>query len=168
MTNKKIILPALVAVFALMFVAAVPHVLAEPGDGKDWTGDRSYDHAKKMKSHMAITVEGFVGSIAVPDMSEVEDKKAVYEELKSKVTVKISDAAAAAESAGLDVTSAKLAKAVNENGEKFVVWKLIEKNRDSSSETVTKTIFVIDAADITNTATVTKEHTAARITQSND
>jgi len=152
MTNKKIMLPAFVAVFALMFVAVAPNVIAEPGDN-------SYDYDKKAhKSHEPIMIEGFVGSIAVPDMSEVEDKRAVYEELKSQITVKLSDAAAVAESAGLDPTNGKLAKVVNENGERFVVWKLIEKNKDSNLETVTKTIFVVDAAYTANTATVTKEY----------
>ncbi|NND86382.1 MAG: hypothetical protein HKM23_03435 [Nitrosopumilus sp.] len=152
MTNKKIMLPVFVAVFALMFVAIAPNVIAE-------SGDNSYDYDKKAhKGHKTVMVEGFVGSIAVPDMSEVEDKKAVYEELKSRVTVKLSDAAVVAENAGLAITKGKMAKVVNENGEKFVVWKLIEKNKDSNSETVTKTIFVVDAADVTNTSIVTKEY----------
>ena len=121
-------------------------------------------HADKMgdkynKHHqIMVKVEGFVGAIPVPDMSEVEDKKAVYEELKSQVAVKLSEAAAAAEDAGLDITKGELGKAVNENGKKFIVWKLIEKNKDADSDTVTKTILVIDAADITNTAIVTKEY----------
>ena len=59
----------------------------------------------------------------------------------------------------MDITKGELGKAVNENNEKFLVWKLIEKNNDDANlDVVTKTILVIDAADITNTATVTKEY----------
>ena len=234
MNSKKYVLPAFTAVFALMFVAATPHILAEPGQGQNWDdGDYHGDYANKdirqdmaeklnsycemspeeqsalIKEHnkteemvakmneycsldeagkqafveehkeqyrkhhhadkqndkynkhhqMMVKVEGFVGAIPVPDMSEVEDKKAVYEELESQITVKLSEAAAAAEDAGLDITKGELGKAVNENNEKFLVWKLIEKNNDDAdSDMITKTILVIDAADITNTATVTKEY----------
>ena len=158
-TTTKYVLPAFAAVFALMFVAAAPNVIAEPGEGKNWTnGDGAYDHAKKMqKGHMAITVEGFTGSIIVPDMSEVDDKKTAHEALKGQVTVKLSEAAAAAENAGLDVMKASIGMAINENDERYVVWTLTEMNKDSESETMSKTIFVIDAADVTNTAQVTKE-----------
>lgn len=160
--TTKFLLPAFAAVFALMFVAAAPHVMAEPGEGKTWTGgerDGDYNHAKMAhKGHMAMTVEGFTGSIPVSDMSNMEDKKAAYEELKSQVTVRLSEAAAAAEDAGLDVSKAELTKVVNENEEKFIVWKLVEKNQNSDSDMVTKTIFVVDAGDIANTTTVTKEY----------
>ena len=141
-----------------MFVAtAASYVTAEPDEGKNWTGDGHYKYANDMhKGHMAIIIEGFRGSIEVPDMSEIEDKRGSYETLKEQVTVNFSEAAFAAENAGLDVTKGELGKIVNENGEKFVVWKLIEKNKGLG--TITKTIFVIDAADITNTATITKEY----------
>ncbi len=162
-TKVKYVLPAFVAVFALMFVAAAPHVMAEPGEGKTWTGGErdgdDYNHAKMAhKAHTAMTVEGFTGSIQVPDMSDIEDKKAVYEELKSQVTVRLSEAATAAEDAGLDVSKAELTKVVNENEEKFIVWKLVEKTQNSDSDMITKTIFVVDAGDISNTATITKEY----------
>ena len=159
--TTKFLLPAFAAVFALMFVAVAPHVMAEPSEGKTWTGGEGddYKHAKMAhKAHTAMTVEGFTGSILVPDMSDMEDKKAAYEELKSQVTVRLSEAASAAENAGLDVSKAELTKVVNENKEKFIVWKLVEKNKSSDSDMVTKTIFVVDAGDITNTATITKEY----------
>ena len=120
--------------------------------------DKMGDKYNKHHHQMMVRVEGFVGAIPVPDMSEVNDKKAAYEELKSQITVKLSEAAAAAEDAGLDVTKGELGKGVNENGEKFIVWKLIEKNKDADSDTVIKTILVVDAADITNTTIVTKEY----------
>ena len=47
--------------------------------------------------------------------------------------------------------------AVNENGEKFLAWALISIERDSESETATATIYVVDAADVTNTTSITKE-----------
>ena len=162
--TKKYVLPAFVAVFALMFVAATPYVIAEPGEGKGWGnnngGDGVYDHSKKKMNkghHMAVEVEGFTGSIIIPEMSEETDKKADHEALKEQVTVKLSEAAAAAENAGLDVIKGSIGMAVNESGDKYVVWTLAEMNRDSESETMSATIFVVDAADVTNTAQVTKE-----------
>ena len=163
--TKKYVLPAFAAVFALMFVAAATpsYVIAEPGEGKQWGsyGDGAYDdHSKKKMSkghHMTVEVEGFTGSIAFPEMSDVPDKKAAFDALKEQVTVKLSEAAAAAESAGLDVIKGSIGMAVNENGDRYVAWTLAEMNKDSESETMSATIFVVDAADATNTAQVTKE-----------
>ena len=160
MNNKtKYVLPAFAAVFALMFVAAAPHVLAEPVEGKTWTGYGDYKHAKKMHNNhiKMVMVEGFTGSILVPDMSTVEDKREVYESLKEQVTVRLSEAASAAENAELDITKGSIGMAINENNEKYVVWMLAEKNRDSESQTTTVTIFVVDAGELSNTAQVTKE-----------
>ena len=231
-------LPAFAAVFTLMFVAATPYVIAEPGQEKQWaegsSGDGAYDHsakkdikqdmAEKLNSycemsadeqaaliaehnkteekvakmneycslddagkqafieehrdeykkhsddkmrhdyskkqhHMTIKVEGFTGAIVIPEMTEDTDMKALHEDLKSQVTVKFSEAAALAEDAGLDVMKGSIGMAVNENGDKFVVWMLAEMNMDNSSEsdTMSANIFVVDAADATNTAQVTKE-----------
>ena len=160
MNNKtKYVLPAFAAIFALMFVAAAPNVLAEPGDGKAWTGYGDYKHAKKMhNNHLKVVmIDDFTGSITVPDMSKVEDKREVYESLKEQVTVRLSEAASAAENAELNVMKGSIGMAVNENNEKYVVWLLAEKNRDSESQTTTATIFVVDAGDLSNTAQVTKE-----------
>ena len=47
--------------------------------------------------------------------------------------------------------------AINENGEKFVVWMLAEMDKDySESEATSTTVFVVDAADVTNTAQTTR------------
>ncbi|WP_316504495.1 hypothetical protein [Nitrosopumilus sp.] len=117
------------------------------------------DYDKKKQHHMKVKVEGFTGAIAVPEMTEETDMKAVHEELKSQITVKFSEAAALAEEAGLDVMKGSIGMAVNENGDKFVAWMLSEINMDNSeSETVSTTVFVVDAADTTNTAQVTKEY----------
>ena len=117
------------------------------------------DYDKKKQHHMKIQVEGFTGKITVPEMTEETDMKAVHDELKSQVTVKFSEAAALAEDAGLDVMKGSIGMAVNENGDKFVAWMLAEMNMDNSeSETMSTTVFVVDAADATNTAQVTKEY----------
>jgi len=105
-----------------------------------------------------ITVEGFTGAITIPEMTEETDMKAVHEELKSKVTVKFSEAAVLAEDAGLDVMKGSIGMAVNEDGDKFVVWTLAEMNMESSeSDTMSATVFVVDAANAKNTTQVTKE-----------
>ena len=157
-TKTKYVFPAFVAVFALMFVVASPYVMAEPGQGKNWGDHGAYDHSKSMnKGHMTVTVEGFTGSITVPEISEIEDKRQFFENLKGQVTVKFSDAAIAAEDAGLDVMKGSIGMAVNEDDEKYVVWKLAEMSKDVESDTMNATIFIVDAADITNTAQVTKE-----------
>ncbi|MDH3361564.1 MAG: hypothetical protein OEL56_04105 [Nitrosopumilus sp.] len=234
-TKIKYVLPAFAAVFALMFVAATPYVIAEPGQEKQWAdgsskSDATYDHSVKKdikqdmaekinryckmsadeqssliaeynkteeiiakmneycsldeagkqafieeysneykkhsedkmkydskKHHMTIKVKGFTGAIPIPEMTKETDMKAVHEDLKSKVTVKFSEAASLAEDAGLDVMKGSIGIAVNENGDKFVVWTLVEINMESKSETMSTTVFVVDAADATNTTQVTKE-----------
>ncbi len=234
MNNKKYLLPAFAAVFALMFAAATPYVIAEPGQGKDWDRDYTHDYPKKdirkdmaeklnlyceMSSeeqieliekynkteemvskmneycsldeegrqafieehkeqykrhhadkmgdkyskhhHMIVEIDDFTGTIKVPDMSEVEDKKAVHQELKEKVTVKLSKAAAAAEEklAGLDVIKGSIGMVVNEDGIKSVAWILVAKNMDDADpDKMSKTIFVVDATNVDNTAQVTKEY----------
>lgn len=151
-TKTRYMLPAFAAVFALMFVAATPYVIAEPGVEKDaWhDGQKNMwkDGAKHHKRHMVIEVEGFVGSILVPEDINREDYKA----LKDQVTVSLSEAAD-----DLDVMKGSIGIAVNENGERFVVWKLVSIDENNDSDTMTATIYVIDAADATNTTTVIKE-----------
>ena len=238
-TKVMYVLPAFIAVFALMFVATTPYVIAESSDEKYWTendgGDGAYDHsakndvkqdmAEKLNSycemsadeksalimehskteemvvkmneyclldetgkqafieahkdeyrkhsedkmrhndgdyhkkqhHMTIKVEGFTGSISIPEMTEETDMKVVHDDLKAQVTVKFSEAAALAEDAGLDVMKGSIGMAANENGDKFVVWMLAEMNMESESEDMSTTVFVVDAADATNTIQVTKE-----------
>ena len=135
--TSKYVLPALVAAFALAFLFATPIVMAESG-----YGSHSYDGAKSHKKHWAIQVQGFEGSIPIPEDMDRESHKA----LKDKVTVSLSEAAADYP----NVKKAKLGIAVNENGEKFLVWKLIEINKDPDSDTGTKTIYIVDAGDVTN------------------
>ena len=135
-------LPAFVAVFALMFVAATPYVLAEPGERYAANG---YDGAKNMHKKQPLQVEGFVGSISV---TEDSDKAS----LREQVTVSLSEA-----SSGLDVQKAKLGVVINENDDSYFVWKLVNIERDLESETVTITVYVVDAINADNTTTVVQE-----------
>jgi len=136
-TKTQYLLPAFVAIFALMFVAATPYVAANEDDSRfaQLNG----------KKHMPIQVEGFDGSIQITDDSD-------RQEIKSQITVSLSDAAV-----GLDVHKAHLGVVVNENDDKFLVWILVNVEKDAESETAIATIYVVDAGDLSNTATITKE-----------
>jgi hypothetical protein len=134
-------LPAFVAVFALMFVAVTPYVAAEDGDGPF----AQYHGEKMQKKHMPIQVEGFEGSIQITEDSD-------RQELKDQVTVSLSEAAD-----GLEVYKASLGAVVNENDEKFLVWVLINFEKDSESGIVTATIYIVDAGNSSNTTEITRE-----------
>ena len=141
--NRKTtyLIPAFAAIFALMFTFATPLAMAEYGEGMS---DNSMGQKNK-KMHKVIEVEGFVGSIVI---TEDDDRAS----LKDQITVSLSEAAS-----GLDVMGGHIRVAVNENGDKFLVWALKSMERDAESQTTTVTIYVIDAGDVTNTTTVTKE-----------
>ncbi len=127
--TSKYVLPVFVAAFALAFLVATPFVLAESGYGM-----HSYDGAKSHKGHWAIPVEKFVGSIKI-----TEDFN--HETIKNLDLLSLSEAAADYP----NVKKAKLGMAVNEAGDKYLVWKLVEFNKDSDSETATMTIYIVDA-----------------------
>ncbi len=141
--NRKTtyLIPAFAAVFALMFAFAPSLALAEFGDDMNgkWTDQ------KNNKMHKVVEVGEFVGSIQI---TEDTDKQA----LKDQVSVSLSEAAD-----GLDVMGGHIGVAVNENGDKFLVWTLISIEKDSESETATATIYVVDAGNVNNTTTITKE-----------
>ena len=136
-TKTQYLLPAFVAIFALMFVVATPYVAADEEDKRF-----AQQNGKK---HMPIQVEGFDGSIQITEDSD-------RQEIKSQITVSLSEA-----SAGLDVHKAHLGVVVNENDDKFLVWILVNVEKDAESETAIATIYVVDAGDSSNTATITKE-----------
>jgi len=136
-TKTQYLLPAFVAIFALMFVVATPYVAADEDDKRF-----AQQNGKK---HMSIQVEGFDGSIQITEDSN-------RQEIKSQITVSLSEA-----SAGLDVHKAHLGVVVNENDDKFLVWILANVEKDSESETAIATIYVVDAGDLSNTATITKD-----------
>ena len=138
---SKYIVSALVAAFALAFVVATPYVMAESGYGM-----HSYhDGVKSYKGHWAIQVEGFEGSIPI---TEDSDRTTLKEQ-----AIPLSEAAADYP----NVKKAKLGKAINENGDKFLVWKLVDFSKDSESGTAKMTIYIVDAGDADNTVEITKE-----------
>jgi hypothetical protein len=141
--NRKTtyLIPAFAAVFALMFTVATPLAMAEYSEGMH---DKGWGQ-KQHKMNKVIEVEGFVGSIQI---TEDSDKQA----LKDQVTVSLSEAAD-----GLDVMGGHIGVVTNEDGDKFLAWTLKSIQKDSESETATATIYVVDAGDADNTATVTKE-----------
>jgi len=136
-TKTQYLLPTFVAIFALMFVVATPYVAADEDDSRF-----AQQNGKK---HMPIQVEGFEGSIQITEDSN-------RQEIKSQITVSLSDAAAE-----LDVHKAHLGVVVNENDDKFLVWILANVEKDAESETAIATIYVVDAGDLSKTATITKE-----------
>ena len=77
--------------------------------------------------------------LEIPEEMDRESHKV----LKDQIKVSLSDAAADYP----NVKKAKLGMAVNEDGEKFLVWKLVEFIKDSDSETSTMTIYIVDAGD---------------------
>jgi len=145
--KAKIAIPTMIVLVAVV-VLALPSVMAE----SNYHGE--YKYAKHMwkdgeyhkKHHKIIEVTGFEGSIKITDDA---DKHA----LKEQVTVSLSEATAAYP----DAKKAGMGIAVNENGDKFLVWKVIEKSYDQETHIVTKTIHVVDAADKDNTTFVTKQ-----------
>ena len=141
--NKKTayLIPAFAAVFALMFSFASPLAMAEYGEGMH---DKNMGQKHK-KMHKVVEVEGFIGSIQI---TEDADKQS----LKDQVSVSLSEAAS-----GLDVMGGHIGVAVNENDDKYVAWILKSVEKDSESTVATVTIHVIDAGDVTNTSTITKE-----------
>ncbi|WP_371503991.1 hypothetical protein [Nitrosopumilus adriaticus] len=151
-SKTKYMIPAFAAVFALMFVAALPGVMAEGGDYAKMGGDKYH---KKGHGHKAILVEGFTGSIVIP----AEMTKETHAELKSQVTVSLGQAVSVAESNGVtDAMKAKIGIAKDGEDNKFVVWKIISVDRDEESQTKTKNIFVVDAGDSTNFTSISKTY----------
>ena len=139
-TARKFVLPAIAVSFALVFAIVTPFVMAESGYGM-----HSYhDGAKSHKGHWAIQVEGVQGSLQI---TENVDKA----ELKAKV-IPLSQAAD-----GVDAQKASLGIAVNENGEKYLVWKLVSINKDLETETASATIYIVDAGNGEKLGEITKE-----------
>ncbi|MEM4252851.1 MAG: hypothetical protein QXE84_04940 [Candidatus Nitrosotenuis sp.] len=134
-TKIKYTLPVLVVAISLMFVVAIPYVIASSDGENTWKGTKHF-------KHRALQVDGFVGSIPV---TEGSDKKA----LKEKVTVSLSEA-----SQGLDVQGGHIGIVTNENGERFLAWSLVSMDKDS--ERMSMTIHIVDAGNAENTVQITK------------
>jgi len=132
MTTKiKFMIPVFAVVFALMFVVVTPYVMAEEdGEHTDekhakWGGA---DHNKK---HMKIQIGELSGSEPIT-METIHDKKSEIIAL-SVVSYNYPDA-----------KKASIGIAVNDAGEKFLVWKIttMTKNDDGVKSV---TIHVVDA-----------------------
>lgn len=155
-SRTKYMIPAFAAVFALMFAFAAPAVLAEGGDYAKWGGEKHFK--KGHHGFMAIPVEGFIGSIQIPE----EKNKETFESLKSQVTVSLGKAVSVAESNGVtDAMMASIGMAKDGEGNKYMVWTIASMDKDSESETMTANIFVVDAGDAANFTQVSKtfDHT---------
>ncbi len=121
----KFMIPAFAAVFALMFVFVTPHVMAEGGDYSKWSGA---DHHKK---HMKIQLGELSGYEPVT-RETIHDKKDEVIAL-SVATYNYPDA-----------KKASLGIAINDAGEKFLVWKIVTMTK-SDDGIKSATIHVVDA-----------------------
>jgi hypothetical protein len=117
-------IPTFVAVFALMFVFATPHVMAEGGNYSKWSGE---SHHK----HMKIQIGELSGS-------EPITKETIHEK-KDKVI-----ALSVATYNYPDAKKASLGIAVNDAGEKYLIWKIVSKTKNDDG-TKSVTIHVVDA-----------------------
>lgn len=148
-TKTGMMIPAFAAIFALMFVAASPYVMAESG-----SGDRDWKDADKhhKKHHKAMHVPGdVVGSILVTESS-------THDSLEAQVQIDLVDIAQNYPDLLKTAKEASLGMAKNDLGDKFVVWKLMDKSMDKESGTVSKTIHLIDAGNGEFLTTVEKQH----------
>jgi len=118
-------IPAFAAVFALMFVFASPYVMAE---GDDYHA--KWDGAKHHKMHGAIQIGELSGSEAITEN--------VHEKMSETIAL------AVASYNYPNVKKANIGIAVNDAGEKFLVWKLVSMNKNDDG-TKTATIYVVDA-----------------------
>ena len=129
--------------------------------------EEKMNHEDYLNKHpMIVEVEGFMGAIIIPELSEETDMKAAHDALRAQVTVKLSEAADAAENSGLDVMQGSIGMTVNEYGDKSLAWILTAMNMDS--EKMSTTMFIVDAVNITNTAQVTKEFDHSMMMKDNE
>jgi hypothetical protein len=146
--KTKYMIPAFAAVFALMFVIATPYVMAEGAGHAKWASENHQN-----RGHHAILVEGFTGTIQLPEEMTPE----THDSLKNQVTVSLGQAVSMAESKGVtDAMKASIGIVENGEGNKYVVWTVTGVNRDVESKTMTANIFVVDAGNLNNFTTVTK------------
>ncbi len=118
-------IPVFTAVFALMFVFVTPNIMAEGSDYSKWDGA---DHHKK---YMKIQLGELSGSEPVT-RETIHDKKDEVIAL-SVATYNYPDA-----------KKASIGIAVNDAGEKFLVWKIVTKTKNDDG-TKSVTIHVVDA-----------------------
>ena len=124
-SKTKYMIPAFAAVFALMFTVAAPYVMAEGGDYSKW------DSTTHHKKHMKIQIGELSGSKAVT-------RETAHDEMDNTIALSV------ATYNYPDTKKASLGIAVNDAGEKFLVWKLVSMTKnDDGIKSVT--IHVIDA-----------------------
>ncbi len=124
-TKTKYIIPAFAAVFALMFAVVAPYAMAEGGDYSKWDGTTHH------KKHMKIQIGELSGSKAVT-------RETAHDEMDNTIALSV------ATYNYPDTKKASLGMAVNDAGEKFLVWKLVSMTKNDDG-TKSVTINVIDA-----------------------
>ncbi len=129
-------IPVFAAIFALIFVFATPHVMAEGGDYSKWHGATHY------KKHMKIQIGELSGSEAVT-------KENAHEKMDDIIALSV------ASYNYPNVKKANIGIAVNDAGEKFLVWKLVSMNKNDDG-TKTATIYVVDALNGDEITTIEK------------
>ena len=151
-TTKYEIL-AFAAVSALVFTL-LPYVMADEGTPAMW-GDGA-KHPMGHNGHMgdrAITVDGFVGSIQIPETVD----NTTHDTLKSQVTVSLSQAVSIAENNGfVDAMRANMGIVKDSDGNKYLAWTVSSITKDATTNAVTENIFVVDAGNEANFASTTK------------
>jgi len=124
-TKTKYMIPAFAAVFALIFAVAAPYAIAEGGDYSKWDG------ATYHKKHMKIQIGELSGS-------KVVTRETAHDEMDNTIALSV------ATYNYPDTKKASLGIAVNDAGEKFLVWKLVSMTKNDDG-TKSITINVIDA-----------------------
>ena len=156
-------IPVFAAVFAMIFVVSSPYVMADDANGtwggkhfkganEQWGGDRHMGPKGPMGPH-AITIDGFSGSIAIPQ----DITKDTRDSLKDQVVVTLLQAVNIASDNGfVDGMSANLGVVDDGAGNKYLVWTITSIDRDAETGAVTCNVFVVDARDPTKFAQTTQ------------
>ena len=162
-TKTKYMIPVFAAVFAMIFVVSSPYVMADDANGtwggkhfkganEQWGGDRHMGPKGPMGPH-AITIDGFSGSIAIPQ----DITKDTRDSLKDQVVVTLLQAVNIASDNGfVDGMSANLGVVDDGAGNKYLVWTITSIDRDAETGAVTCNVFVVDARDPTKFAQTTQ------------
>ena len=149
----KYMIPAFAAVIALAFAFA-PSVLADDAavDQMHARWDEGHHGPKGPMGPHAIAIEGFKGSVAIPQ----DITKDTRDSLKEQVTVTLSQAANVASSNGFDGMSANLGVVDDGAGNKYLAWTIVSIDKDAETNVVTSNVFVVDAGDAKNFAQMTQ------------
>jgi len=119
----KFVIPTLFATmiaFVLVFGAAST-VMADSEDGKSY------------KKHRVISIGDATGTLQITDDTTKRELKKDAMSL-DEVAAKYSD-----------IHKARLGKAVNDDGNYYLIWKLVSVDWDEETDTKIRTIYVLDA-----------------------